>query len=122
MGVDHAKRRDFFSQVGENTGDDDMLENVGKVAGMKGMAVVHRSRRWAVGNANSCHVHSEATATYAPTDASIDRRHPSAPAHGRHDELVAPASAALDLFAATELKIAGHTNLDISKPPAAAGN
>src|SRR5260221_7580830 len=47
---------------------------------------------------------------------------PSAAAHGRHDELVAPAGAALDLFAAAELKVAGQADLDVAEAPAAAGN
>src|SRR5258708_23107260 len=47
---------------------------------------------------------------------------PSAAAHGRHGELVAPAGAALDLFAAAELKIAGQAYLDVAEAPAAAGN
>src|SRR6266849_2474820 len=47
---------------------------------------------------------------------------PSAAAHGRHDELVAPAGAALDLFAAAELKVGGQADLDFAEAPAAAGN
>src|SRR5260370_30766499 len=47
---------------------------------------------------------------------------PSAAAHGRHDELVAPAGAALDLFAAAELKVAGQAYLDVAEAPATAGN
>src|SRR5258708_37463904 len=46
---------------------------------------------------------------------------PSAAAHGRHDELVAPAGAALDLFAAPGLKGAGQADLYVAQAPAAAG-
>src|ERR1700691_2835752 len=49
-------------------------------------------------------------------------RPPSAAAHGRHDELVAPAAAALDLLTVAELKIPRHADLDVAEPLAAARN
>src|SRR4030081_4161052 len=41
MGVDDAKRRRFVMQIGENTHQHDVLDDVGKAAGMKGVTVVH---------------------------------------------------------------------------------
>ena len=41
MGVDHPERRGLFPQMHENADQDDMLEHVGKIAGMKGVTVVH---------------------------------------------------------------------------------
>src|ERR1700737_4554753 len=41
MGVDDAKRRRLVLQIGENAHQHDVLDDVGKAAGMKGVTVVH---------------------------------------------------------------------------------
>jgi hypothetical protein len=41
MGVDHPERRRLLAQVGQDAGNDDVLDHIGEVAGVKGVAVVH---------------------------------------------------------------------------------
>src|SRR5215475_11071684 len=60
--------------------------------------------------------------THAAAMADATAIRSSTAAHGGHDQFVAPAGAACDLFAAAELKIAGQADPDLVKPPAAAGN
>ena len=43
MGVDHAERRWLLPEVGKDAGNDDVLEHIGEIAGMKGVAVVDRN-------------------------------------------------------------------------------
>src|SRR5205823_10964536 len=48
MGVDDAERGRFVLQIGENAHQHDVLDDVGKAAGMKGMTVVHGNRNYHV--------------------------------------------------------------------------
>src|SRR5262249_19689211 len=43
MGVDHAERRRLLAEMHQDAGEHRMLENVGKVAGVEGVTVVHRA-------------------------------------------------------------------------------
>ena len=45
MGVDHPERGDLVAQMHENANDDDVLIDVGKTAGVKGVAIIHRAAR-----------------------------------------------------------------------------
>jgi hypothetical protein len=42
MGVDEAKRRLLPREMDEEARQDRVLENVGEIAGVKGVAIVHR--------------------------------------------------------------------------------
>ena len=42
VGVDEAERRLLLGEIDENAGEDRVLEDVGEIAGVKGVAVVHR--------------------------------------------------------------------------------
>src|SRR5215211_3451176 len=41
MGVDDAERGRLCAQMNENAGEDRMLDDVGEIAGVKGMTIVH---------------------------------------------------------------------------------
>jgi hypothetical protein len=41
MGVDDAKRGLLFLQIGQHARQHDVLDDIGKAAGMKGVSVVH---------------------------------------------------------------------------------
>ena len=41
MGVDDAKRRRLLLQIGQDADQHDVLDDVGEVAGMEGVAIVH---------------------------------------------------------------------------------
>src|SRR5450755_3369257 len=49
MGIDDAKRRLLVLQIGQNAHQHDVLDDVGKAAGMKGVTVVHGERLRTVG-------------------------------------------------------------------------
>ncbi len=44
MGVDHAERRGLFAQVQQHAAEHGVLDDVGEVAGVIGVTVVHRAR------------------------------------------------------------------------------
>src|SRR5580698_4396125 len=70
MGVDDPEGGRLVAQMNEDAGEHGVLVHVGKISGVKGVLVVHEFR-W-------CMILSD---------------HALAPAHWRHDDLVAPARA-----------------------------
>ena len=46
MGVDDAERRRLGAQVHQNADQDRMLDHIGKVAGVKGVAIIHGRNSW----------------------------------------------------------------------------
>ena len=46
MGVDDAERRRLVAQVHQNADQHRMLDDVGEVAGVKGVAIVHERNSW----------------------------------------------------------------------------
>src|SRR5262249_53564543 len=55
MGVDDAERRRLAAQVQENAGEHRMLDDVGEIAGVKSMAIVHDGVEWSIGRRNIEH-------------------------------------------------------------------
>ena len=51
MAVDHPKSRGLAAQMVEHAGQHDMLVHVGKIAGMKGVLIIHRLRFRSEGSA-----------------------------------------------------------------------
>src|SRR5689334_18463592 len=47
MGVDDAKRRRLFLQIGQHAYQNDVLDDIGKAAGVKGVSVIH-GRGWPI--------------------------------------------------------------------------
>ena len=46
MGVDDAERRRLGAQVHQNANQHRMLDHIGKVAGVKGVAIIHGRNSW----------------------------------------------------------------------------
>ena len=41
MGIEIKQRRGLLTQIGQNTGEQRVFEHIGKIARMKGVAIIH---------------------------------------------------------------------------------
>ena len=108
MGVDHPERGRLAAQMHQDARQHRMLDDVGRTAGVKGVAIVHRS-----------------TTANAVRGVNARRQFDAAgraAAHRRHHQPVAAAGAAVDLRAIAEAEILGQADPDLAQPPAVAGH
>ena len=103
MGIDHPERRRLAAQMHQDAGEHRMLDDVGGTAGMKGVAIIHRSRR-----------------SRFQRDKSVNCL--PAAAHRRHHQPVAAAGAPVDLGAIAEAEILGQADPDLVQAAAVAGH
>ena len=135
MGVDDAERRRLFLQIGQNAHQHDVLDDVGKAAGVKGVTVIHGEEyATTLRRAQAFYV---SRAGRSRRSATVDRvrltpmpgrhvasdglaQHPgmacSSAAHRRHQHLVAPAAAAVDFLAGAELQVLAHADPHLAEP------
>ena len=93
MGVDHPEGGRLVAQMYQDAGKHDVLVHVGEIPGVKGVLVVHEFS-W-------CMILSD---------------HALAPAHRRHDDLIAPTSALGDFRTIMEFQILRQTDPDFGQP------
>ena len=122
MGIDHAERGVLLAQMRDDAREQRVLDDIGKVAGMEGVSVIHRARQGDGPEAfvKSRQLSAAGSAVAAPQDP--DQRSASAAADRRHHHLVAAAGAAVDLRAVAELQILRHADPHLAQPPTVAGH
>ena len=145
MAVDDAKRGRLVMQIAENPHQHDVLDDVGKAAGMKGVTVVHgQACTLRVGieqSSETCPGRGAAFFTVLrragtvskhwlrPTAPALQRTasqglraalrpgHETTPPHRRHHYLIAAAGAAVDFLAGAELQILAHADPHFAQAP-----
>ena len=129
MGVDDAERRRLGAQVHQNADQHRVLDDIGEVAGVKGVAIIHGRNSWT-------QIHGVKRCQSADNDApdrfrdrrtgfgrrALARERGAAAAHRRHDDLVAAAGARSISGQARKRKVLAHADAHLAQPPAVAGH
>ena len=105
-GCRSRERPPAFPQMHEDAREHRVLDDVGEIAGVEGVAIVHRAVRDLASSSPRCERPSPVERATAIALAQDERPASHAPAaHRRHHQLVAAAGAPVDLGAIAELQV-----------------
>src|SRR6185437_14099727 len=126
MAIDDAKRGRLVLQMNENTHQHDVLDDVGEVAGMEAVTVVHGKVGGPLRNTATFYASWPGLSRLVPADhgsaGSGERKNPALAApklaapHRWHRHLVAPAATAIDFLACAELQILAEADAHFAEP------